>query len=189
MRLHSQDVQHFSSAEFGRAVAEPSKLKARLHLPSSETPNKEFLLGVLSGLNTAMAADGFKDAESYANFIHALIYRAARMYLLEVKEKGATAEVKDTVPVKVEVLAPEVRAYHARLQLTSVARELVLHNDTVDAEGQEASPVALLLSALPGVAAVQLMSYTAVIQKAEAYGWDEVQPRVLEILNCQKGLV
>jgi len=77
------------------------------------------------------------------------------------------------------------RAYHTRIQLIDQPVEMVERGASCTLSSHPIPGFAELLLKIPGVASVTLRPYTADVQKAVAFEWNEIEPRILEVLTCQ----
>jgi len=74
---------------------------------------------------------------------------------------------------------PEMRTYHVRLEMVE---------ETVDCKRGTAteSSVAELLLSLKGIEALRLAPYHAIVMKAPMFAWDEVHPKVVEVMESMR---
>lgn len=82
------------------------------------------------------------------------------------------------VQIKRKVHSEEIHVFHSRVPLTDVV-EAAVRGITFEYE----SPVTAALIALDGIVMVQVHPYHAIVQKADAFDWAEIEPAILRLFS------
>lgn len=198
LRLSHEAVSEYSSDAFAKGIPESARVYVRDLLPPDETPNKDFLLGMLAMATFAFGSPTM--GEQFGDAVNALVYRAARMFLLdpaqasrrtsemvgeETESKPSNTRLSLQVQTTVDT---DLRIYHTRMALISRPFEDAVHFAENDPQNAPLSEVTRMLCQLKGVARVQVLPYAAIVKKSPVFAWEEVEPAVLDILKFQEGL-
>ena len=83
----------------------------------------------------------------------------------------------NTVIIQVHANSEHYRSYHSRaLLITGVEENCGRNQKPVNA-------ITAKLFMIPGVSVVAVRPYFAVVEKAQAFNWDEVEPQVIAVLE------